>query len=192
MKEDTNLAQIAVQGKLGALPDNHVDKASVATFESLLENLYMYSEAKYPYKVFLWDTDLHGVLHDEPYIFNYMEVVTKVHGEKRPILRSNLLQAKHKENFEFEGDKLKNKKPRKFYTTKYAALNRFMGRIYTDNGALNENETKAMRTFAEHALALELGSVHVFEFGKPVTQHYLMGKTEHGHWLGVHTVSVET
>lgn len=183
---------MSVFDKLEPISECHPDAEQLALFQRLVDGLFMYSEDKQPYEVFLWDVEIHGSLLNEYSDFNFMDVVEKLHDRRMPILRTSLLQSKHRDFFEFEGDKLKNRQPSKFYRTKYDAWNRFLGRIYTDNGALSTEEINQMRTFAKHVWELEPNSVRVFEFDSPAIQQYLMGQTPSGNWIGVHTVSVET
>jgi Nuclease A inhibitor-like protein len=182
-----------ISERLEPLPYEHPDLDLLREYQQLVKDLYIYSESKYPYDVFIWDSLIHGELTDSKYgDFNFMAVVEKVFGAKIPISQTNLLQKKHRDYFEFIEDKLVNKKPLKFYRDQYYMLNRFLGRIYTDNGALSEDEQKRMRIFAAKIWTLQSNSVRVFEFDCPSIQQLLMGKTEHGNWLGVHTISVET
>lgn len=178
---------------LGTIPSHHPDFDLVVRYQQLLDGLVMYSEAAYPYEVFFWDVARHGELTDNRYqLFEYMTVVEKLFGNKLPISKSNVLQAKHREFFEFEGDKLANKKPLKFYRDKYLMWNRFVGRLYTDKGALAADEIFRMRAFAKEVWTLPPNLVTVFEFDNPVVQQFLMGKTSNGNWIGVHTITVET
>ena len=152
----------------------------------------MYSETIQPYHVFLWDVEAHGELSDDPRLFSFMDVVERVHGQRRPIRKSSLLQDKHREFFEFRDGKLADERPSRFYKGNYDVWNRFVGRIYTDNGALNDEEIARMRFLARQVWELERNTVRVFEFDSPKIQQYLMGRTKNGNWLGIHTISVET
>lgn len=178
--------------KLGSIAKDHPDIELFTQFQNLVEDLWMYSETQQAYDVFIWDNKTHGALLNEYSDFHFMSVVEKIHGERIPIRKSSLLQDKHRHFFVFEGDKLANKKPSKFYKNRYDVWNRFVGRIYTDNGPLNKQEIQRMRVLARHVWELEANSIRVFEFDSPTIQQYLMGKTENGNWLGIHTISVET
>lgn len=183
---------MSVTDKLEPISHDHPDAERLAQFQQLVDGLFMYSEDKQPYEVFLWDVEIHGNLLNEFSDFQFQNVVEKLHDRRMPISRASLLQSKHWDFFEFDGDKLKNKKPSKFYKTTYDAWNRFVGRIYTDNGALNAEEITQMRVFATRVWELVPNSVRIFEFGSPTIHQYLMGQTPSGNWIGVHTVSVET
>lgn len=178
---------------LGSIPDSHPDADLLARFRELVDGLWMYSEAKYPYEVFLWEVAKHGKLSKDAYIFDFMQVVKKLHQEKHIIRKASLLQEKHRAFFEFKGNKLAQKKPARFYKNNYDALNRFLGHIYTSKGGLlKAEEVFKMRALAKQIWQLESNTVRVFEFDYPTIQQYLMGKTENGNWLGIHTISVET
>ncbi|MBU2714474.1 nuclease A inhibitor family protein [Zooshikella harenae] len=184
---------MSIRDKLSPISANHPDAAILAQFRHLVEGLWMYSEDKQPYDVFIWDVTTHGELSvDPPYSFKYRNIVEKFHGKMIPIGKTSLLQEKHRSFFKFDGEKLANKKPLKFYRDQYQAWNRFVGRIYTDNGALTQDEIIKMRTLAKHLWKLESNTVRVFEFDSPIIQQYLLGRTENGNWLGIHTISVET
>lgn len=182
-----------IREKLGPIPPDHPDAHVVANYQQLVTGLYMYSEAQYPYEVFLWDSGTHGDLTSNDYrLFHFNTVVEQLFGEKIPIGKSNRLQEKHRDFFEFAGEKLLNRKPLRFYRDKYYMWNRFVGRIYTDNGALSKDELPKMRTFAQQVWTFQLNPIYVFEFDRPTFQQFMMGRTEHGNWLGMHTTSVET
>ncbi|MGI0119615.1 nuclease A inhibitor family protein [Zooshikella sp. RANM57] len=184
---------MSIRDKLSPISVNHPDAATLTQFSSLVEGLWMYSEDKQPYDVFIWDVATHGeLLVDPPYSFSYRKIVEKIYGKMTPIGKTNLLQEKHRSFFEFDGEKLANKKPLKFYRDQYRVWNQFVGRIYTDNGALNQDEITKMRALAKQLWMLESNTVRIFEFGLPIIQQYLFGRTENGNWLGIHTVSVET
>lgn len=181
-----------VSNKLGHISNSHPDAALLAQFQKLVDGLFMYSETRQPYDAFIWDVEMHGELLNNFSDFIFIKVPEKIHGKRMLIRKNSLLQSKHRDFFRFDGDKLANKKPSKFYKTKYDAWNRFLGRIYTDNGILTPEEIKQMRAFAEQVWQLEQNSVRIFEFDSPTIQQYLMGRTKSGNWLGVHTISVET
>lgn len=184
--------QMNVNERLGSIAKNHPDANLLGKFRELVNGLWMYSEDRQPYDVFLWEVAKHGEISRDPALFDFMQVIEKVHGTKSVIRKSSLLQEKHRVFFEFDGNNLAKKKPSKFFKNRYDAFNRFLGRIYTDNGALEQEEILQMRTLAKQVWQLEPNTVRVFEFDSPVIQQYLMGRTENGNWLGIHTIAVET
>lgn len=184
---------MSISKKLGLISKDHPDAKTLAHFQNLVDGLWMYSEDRQPYEVFIWDVIRHGELVvDPPNIFSHRKIVEKLYGKMTPIGKINLLQEKHRSFFEFDGEKLANKKPLKFYRDQYRVWNQFVGRIYTDNGALNQDEITKMRTLAKQLWMLESNSVRIFEFDAPIIQQYLFGRTDSGNWLGIHTTSVET
>ena len=178
-------------GKLGEISEDHPDAGLLVQFRELVAGLRMYSEeGEEPYHVFLWDVETHGGLLNDFGDFRFIDVVKKMHGQRHPIQKSSLLLDKDREAFAFRDGKLANKKRSSFYKNRYDAWNRFVGHIYTDNGALDDEEIVRMRALAGQVWALEQDTVRAFEFGASTLQHYVMGKTENGNWLGIHATSV--
>lgn len=75
---------------------------------------------------------------------------------------------------------------------KYRLLNHFFAFIYCDIGVLdNEASLNKYQIFAR-IVTDNLTNIKIFRLGETQVHVYLVGQTNNGNWIGIHTISIET
>lgn len=187
------------------LSQDNPDLKLLFSLKKYSANLALSSEGDYPYELFLWDVRSQGDFTIDKFlnvighqknsvkfveeVANKQDLKLEFDRDNEPYFEINDIEYEiiQTSRLDFQDDYLVECE----LYSRYELFDRFFGYIYSDSGYWDEEIFLQYKHFS--ALVTDnLSNIKVFRLVKTKVDLYLVGQTQQGNWIGIHTISIET
>lgn len=199
---------------------DNLDLELLSSIKESSHGLYYVSEGDYPYEVFLWDVNKQGYFSIDEliqiigYPDNSFETIEEVPDKehlkvayarkKKPqfvepysYFIENIgyeiienINSYFQNDFDFQDDDLIECEECEIYYSN-SLFDHFFGFICSESDMWDDGILKRYKEFAK-VVTDNLSDITIFRLGETQVHVYLVGQTNNGNWIGIHTISIET